>query len=324
MNPPDSSGRGQAQRQRRVIRRIGRPAVGLFANSARYAAKHIFRLAFGERVACRDLCIPQEVVCILIADTRNIAVVAQQRLLKLPDVRADLSGQNPPVHGDGCRRADRLPADGAGRHHARRGKRHVRRADDAPTQEQIGDIPGIIATIRNRVHVLKPQPHSRIVAVVEEALDRVHVHRPSAIGHGIRKAPAARAVRLVEHIIAQQSAALALARQHTDPFQLHVLRAVFTTVLDVIPHAVHRLEQLVAQGFRVGDGVVPSAAQLNPPVAGGHVLVNPAPQVVLCVGVCPVRLDEGHGMPRVARLEHERIAHRAMIRLLRRMRLIVG
>ena len=52
--------------------------------------------------------------------------------------------------------------------------------------------------------------------------------------------------------------------------------------------------------------------------------MNPAPQVMLRVGVRPCGLDEGHRMPRVPRLEHERIPHRAAVRPLRRMGLAIG
>ena len=93
------------------------------------------------------------------------------------------------------------------------------------------------------------------------------VHRPAAEGDQVLKLTLCLNVMLGQHVVADVAAALTLAGQEADPFQLPILCVMVAVVLDVIPDAEGDLEQIVADLLGIVDAVA-VAAQLDPPEVG--------------------------------------------------------
>ena len=114
------------------------------------------------------------------------------------------------------------------------------------------------------------------------------VHGPAAVGHRVVKDPVGQNVVGVQHVLSGEAAALPGAGQIAHPYQLVVLRPVVPAVLDVVPYAIDCFVQFPADILGGLDDVVPVASQLDPPIAGLHVVfLHQLVGVVLVILVGP-------------------------------------
>ena len=119
-------------------------------------------------------------------------------------------------------------------------------------------------------------------------------------------------------------------------------------IFQMIPDTVDAFQQLITDDLAVPDDVVILSAQLDPPVTGVHVgemrqsaaallelrqlsalhmgadavAVLSVFQVFLGILICPVGTDELHRLTAIHSGEHQRIAHRIIVRLLGCIRLV--
>ena len=168
---------------------------------------------------------------------------------------------------------------------------------------------------------------------------------PAAVGNRVVKDAVAQHVVFVEHVVALQTAAFAHAGQHAYPYQLVVFRAVVAAVLDVIPHAVYRAHQLIADVLVLADDIGAFAADFDPPVAvilavavkehpdfvfaglGQHFLGH----VSAVLAIAQLLLGKVHGvhgrdeldrMAHIGGLEQQGVAHAILVGLLGSVRLV--
>ena len=73
---------------------------------------------------------------------------------------------------------------------------------------------------------------------IQKSVRRMEIDAPAAVGDGVVELAVLQYVAFVQHVVAEQTAALAHAGQCANPFERKVFRAMLTAVLDVIPQAV--------------------------------------------------------------------------------------
>ena len=116
------------------------------------------------------------------------------------------------------------------------------------------------------------------------------VNAPAAVSNRVLEDAVVENIGLVEYIIAHQTARFARAGEHSDPFELVILRAVVAAVLDVIPNTVKRRNKLVADVFIIGDDVVLVAHQLDPEIAVINSARRNAAALLVLFGVLAARV----------------------------------
>jgi len=149
---------------------------------------------------------------------------------------------------DGRGGADGLAQDGAGAHHPGGAEGGVGGADVAPGEEQVGYVDrmehpkgdGVGGGGRQELRFLVD------IAAVEKAHRVVVVQRPAAVSDHVVEGPVRLDVVLSQDVRPDIAPAFAFAGQEADPLQLPGFGAMVAVVLEVVPHAVGGLEQLVA------------------------------------------------------------------------------
>ena len=260
-------GRIPLEGQHAVIARqtVGLPAVFILAHRAGHTVNHIGRgLLFAAGGYLRRA---GQIGGILVLVARNVAVVLEQQLLQLLHMRLHIMGRAAVLFAQRGGGAHRLAAHGAGAHHAAGRHGQLACAHAAAADEQVIHILGYIGTIRNGIQAVEGVDFAGHLVKVQQAVLHMVIHRPAAIGHRVVKHAVFQQIVLIEHVLALHAAAFAHAGQHAHPFQIKVLRAVITAVFDMIPHAVHALDQFVADVLIFLDDIGLFAGQFNPPIA---------------------------------------------------------
>ena len=77
----------------------------------------------------------------------------------------------------------------------------------------------------------------------------MYVHRPSAVGDGIRKDPVGAHVVFIDQVITFQPAALPVTGQQAKPLQIIVFHAVAPLVFQMIPYTKQGTQQFIPDLF---------------------------------------------------------------------------
>ena len=182
-------------------------------------------------------------------------------------MRRQFARQHIVFHTEGGGRADRLAADGAATENARAREAELGRADISPRKEEVADVARIVGTIRNRIDASEMMAVAGQDVEIQKSMRRMEIDTPAAVGDGIVELAVFQNVAFVQHVVAEQTAALAHAGQCANPFERKVFRAMLTAVLNVIPQAVGVGHQVVADFLIVGNDVIAVAHEFEPPVA---------------------------------------------------------
>ena len=197
-------------------------------------------------------------------------------------------------------------------------------AYDPPAQEQILNIGRIQTAIGNPVNTVDLIPDCRIIRLVQHTAHGMDIHRPAAVSHCVLKIRILQTVLFRQHIIPQKPPAFPFARKETNPLKIQILRMMSFTILDMIPYAEDRFEQIIPDIFRIRNGIVLSVSKLDPPISGSDILMVTQAQLFLRISVCPERFFEGHWVSHVSGQEHDRVPHRYVVLRLRRQMLSVS
>ena len=174
----------------------------------------------------------------------------------------------------GCGDAYGLAACSASGHDTRRAERHVRRADDASGEEEVGDVLAVVAAVGDAVNAFRV-PLRAAGKLGINAIRRMQIHGPTAVGENVFEVGLLDKVLLADHVVALEAAALALARNSTDPLEVHRFSlGELAGVLEVVPDSVDDFPQLPLDVFGLVDGVEASAVFEPPKIAALHVRVE--------------------------------------------------
>ena len=319
------------------------PGVGAAVDIAGDAGEHIGGGIILLRAGGRYGGGLRQIGLVRVGKAGNIAVVADQGLLQFSDIDcADIAALLDGLRG---RRADSLAANGAGAHYAAGGHGQLGGAQRAAADIQVFEALGQVGAVGDGVRTVKFVYKRRNLIKGVQAAGNVVIHMPAAVGHCVVKDAVAQHVVFVEHVVALQTAAFAHAGQHAYPYQLVVFRAVVAAVLDVIPHAVYRAHQLIADVLVLADDIGAFAADFDPPVAVilaiavkehpdfvfaglgqhflGHIRAVLAIAQLLLGKVHGVHgRDELDGMAHIGGLEQQGVAHAILVGLLGSVRLV--
>ena len=180
------------------------------------------------------------------------------------------------------------------------------RADRAAAYHQVAEIPCVEATVRDGIHIRQMDKRICLYVPALQASHRVPVNRPAPVGHRVLKPPGLQKVRFLQDVISHNSPALPFARQEADPVQRIVLRPVVSAVFDVVPYAVNDLEELIADLLIVFNDLFVRSAELKPPIAGFELLMSPVMQLLLRIGVGPLRFYKGNRPAQIDSSKHDR------------------
>ncbi|GBC95018.1 hypothetical protein HRbin16_00805 [bacterium HR16] len=130
----------------------------------------------------------------------------------------------------------------------------MRRGDIAPGEEEIANITGVQASQRDVIQGNMYLLRGRLFA--QNTFRWVKVYGPPPIRNAVLKHLPLLDVALVQDVLADEPPAFALPRQEAEPLQrpVRALR-MMSAVLDMVPHAESKRQQLVADAVAIGDGV---------------------------------------------------------------------
>ncbi len=216
---------------------------------------------------------------------------------------------------DGCGCTHSLSQGCTCRHHARGTHRSMRDADVAPGEEEVANVAGIERPIGQAERGWR-RMENRGFPLPAHAPRMVVVHGPSTKRHQVFEVTPAADVMLGDYDVPLVAPAFSFAGQEAHPIENPVVCTMVTTILDVVPYPERDLEQLVADGLCVVDGVL-LTAKLDPPEITRGQLVIPEGQIIVSfVDVGPSRRDEWLRPGGFTGLDQTAHAHRLAIRLL--------
>ena len=199
----------------------------------------------------------------------------------------------------------------------------MRRADDAPRQEQIAHVAAEQAAVGNLIH----PPRVPLVAAGPLAVNAVRgmkVNGPAAVRDRVVEDPLLHDILLSQHVRPLEAPALALARDQPHPLQRQV-RGIgeLARVLDVVPDPVNDLPEFPLDRLGVVHGVAPAAPFDPPEIAalGGGIEPLVARDVRRDVVEGVARRREPHRPPGVLRVEVDRVPEQLAV-ILRRGELL--
>ena len=300
------------------------PGVGSFTQAAGNAGDHIFRLVSGDVAGSGDAGAAGHIQGVFIPGTGDVAVLLQQSLAQLGHILlAQLPGCNTQQRCHARGSTHSLTADGAGAHDPGGGHSQLADADIPACHHQVGHIFGVEAAVGDGI-VAGEIDVAGGQTLVMEALFRVHIDGPAAVGHAVIKEAVFQNVIFVQNIVAHQSPGFPDAGHRADPVHGVIFRMVAGLILDVIPHAENGFEQLIIEVFCLLDDILALAAQLHPPVAGadivlllyavfpvgpGDIAVGTVLKIFFGVAVGPVGLDKGGVLAHIGGVEENGVAH---------------
>ena len=250
---------------------------------------------------------------------------AEQPLLQRGEARprGELAGVAAAVAAHGRRDGGGLRVVAARGHDPGGPEGDVADAHGPAAQEQVLDVAAVERPVRDGVHALRV-PLRAAAALAVDAVGGVQVDRPTPEAHGVVVALLLDDVPLVKEEVALEAAALALAGDRAHPLQRQVRRlGEVAAVLEVIPHRVHHPPQLPLDLLGGVHGVE-AAAVLDPPQLAAVLLrvERAVPRDSLDVVEGEGRLHERHRLAHVLRVEVQRVAEQAAVRLVGREALV--
>ncbi|CCJ99418.1 FIG00553423: hypothetical protein [Cronobacter malonaticus 507] len=162
------------------------------------------------------------------------------------------------------RPADHFAQQPAGAHHAGAAESHMRGGDKPPGQEQVIQRAAVEAAPGDGIGAFAMKLTAAVMRAVD-AVRRVQVNRPAAVGHRVVMVALLDNILLAEQVIAHKPAALTLAGNGADPFDREIFRIrELAGVFNVIPYTPDYFPQLPFDLFTLMDGIQ-TAAPFEPP-----------------------------------------------------------
>ena len=159
---------------------------------------------------------------------------------------------------------DRLGSHSQGAHHAGRTEGHMRGADNAAREEEIGDIAAVERAVGNAIHATGLPMRAAGQGAVNP-LRGMQIQSPTTVRHAVGVFPLLDDILLGHHHIAFKTTTFTLARHMPDPFKRQIFRLrKLARVLDVIPNSINHLPQFPLDLLRVMHGVE-RATVFDPP-----------------------------------------------------------
>ncbi len=188
---------------------------------------------------------------------RNITACRLQMLLQLADAlaRGQLTRRECLTMANRRRAAHHFAEQPAGTHHAGAAERDMRGGDKPPGQEEIFERAAVEAAPGNGVGAFAVKLAAAVVGTVN-AVRRVQINRPAAVGHGVVVVALFDNILLAEQIIAHKPAAFALTGDGADPLDSQVVGIREQAgVFNMIPDAPDYLPQLPFDLLALMNGV---------------------------------------------------------------------